>query len=56
MVYYGCKSLRKNKVVIIEIQNTEPLKSFSFMARQGSLYLIKFCRKNLQNFYRDGKM
>lgn len=42
MADYVCKSLRKNKVVIIEIQNTKSLESFSFMV-------------NLQNFYRDGK-
>lgn len=31
MADYGCKSLRKNKVVITELQNTEPLESFSFI-------------------------
>lgn len=56
MADYGCERLRKNKVLMTEIQNTEPLESFGFIARQGSLHLIKFCRQDLQNFYGDEKM
>lgn len=48
--------VREKKVIIIEIQNAKCVESSSYMCRQGTLYLTKFCRKNLQNLYGDCRL